>query len=73
MFSKMLFRRGPFFPSGTENWTSYDHLIKLTKVLGTELIHNYVNKFNMHTNADIIGLEEYPAQNLKMYINSKNE
>lgn len=61
MFSKMIFRRGPLFPSGTENWTSVEHLVKLTRVLGTKSITDYVKKYNMHNDIESLNLEDYPV------------
>lgn len=47
MFSKMLFRKGPFFSQNHENFTEVDHLIKLAKVLGSQPIEEYIANYNM--------------------------
>lgn len=43
MLAGMMFQREPFF-KGADN---YDQLIKIAKVLGTQDVLEYVDKFNL--------------------------
>ncbi|KAJ1553251.1 Casein kinase II subunit alpha [Cladochytrium tenue] len=43
MFAAMIFRRDPFFP-GHDN---YDQLVKIAKVLGTDELFSYLDKYNI--------------------------
>lgn len=43
MFAGMIFQKEPFF-QGKDN---YDQLVKIAKVLGTEDLYNYVEKYNV--------------------------
>ncbi|KAF7310625.1 Casein kinase II subunit alpha [Mycena chlorophos] len=43
MFASMIFRKEPFF-HGHDN---YDQLVKITKVLGTDELYAYIDKYNI--------------------------
>lgn len=43
MFAGMIFRREPFF-QGSDN---YDQLVKIAKVLGTEELYAYLDKYRL--------------------------
>jgi len=47
MFSKMIFRKGPFFAESHEDWENEEHIAKLIKVLGTEQFKEYLKKFRI--------------------------
>merc|ERR1719387_3032313 len=43
MLAGMIFQREPFF-RGADN---YDQLVKICKVLGTDCLYEYINKYNI--------------------------
>lgn len=43
MFAGMIFKREPFF-QGSDN---YDQLVKIAKVLGTEELYTYLDKYRL--------------------------
>lgn len=54
MFASMIFRKEPFF-HGHDN---YDQLVKITKVLGTDDLYSYLEKYDIDLSPefdDILG------------------
>ena len=59
MFAGMIFRKEPFF-HGHDN---YDQLVKIAKVLGTEELYNYLNKYELELDVHFDGiLGNYPKK-----------
>ncbi|KAF2750724.1 putative casein kinase [Sporormia fimetaria CBS 119925] len=70
MFASMIFRREPFF-HGSSNT---DQLVKIAKVLGTDELFDYLDKYDIELDAqydDI--LSRYPKQPWHSFINAKCE
>jgi len=70
MFASMIFRREPFF-HGHDN---YDQLVKITKVLGTDELYTYIDKYNISLDVqydEILG--RYPRINWTRFVTSENQ
>ncbi|KAI8802334.1 CMGC/CK2 protein kinase [Cladochytrium replicatum] len=70
MFASMIFRKEPFF-HGQDN---YDQLVKIAKVLGTQELFEYLDKYDIELDAhfdDILG--RYPRRPWQKFINAENE
>uniref|UniRef100_A0A7S3CI51 non-specific serine/threonine protein kinase n=1 Tax=Strombidium rassoulzadegani TaxID=1082188 RepID=A0A7S3CI51_9SPIT len=70
MFAGMIFQKEPFF-QGKDN---YDQLVKIAKVLGTDGIFSYVEKYNVTLDShydDILG--QHPKKPWSKFINHQNE
>lgn len=70
MFASMIFKKDPFF-HGSSNT---DQLVKIAKVLGTEDLFKYLEKYNLTLDAqynNILG--NYPRKPWNRFINSDNE
>lgn len=70
MFAGMIFQKEPFF-QGKDN---YDQLVKIAKVLGTNDLYAYVEKYNVTLDPhydDILGQHE--KKGWKKFINNSNE
>lgn len=60
MFAGMIFRKEPFF-HGHDN---YDQLVKIAKIMGTDELFAYIEKYEMHIDPvydDILGRYAYPS------------
>lgn len=49
MFAAMIFRKDPFF-CGHDN---YDQLVKIARVLGTEELYEYLNKYGIELDPQV--------------------
>jgi len=49
MFAAMIFRKDPFF-CGQDN---YDQLVKIARVLGTEELYDYLNKYGIELDPQV--------------------
>ncbi|KAM0790894.1 hypothetical protein ACM66B_004733 [Microbotryomycetes sp. NB124-2] len=70
MFASMIFRKEPFF-HGHDN---YDQLVKITKVLGTDELYAYLEKYNIDLSSefdDILG--RYAKKPWSRFITSENQ
>ncbi|RKP04714.1 kinase-like domain-containing protein [Thamnocephalis sphaerospora] len=70
MFASMIFRKEPFF-HGHDN---YDQLVKIAKVLGTDDLMAYVDKYDIELDShydEILG--RYPRKPWKKFVNADNE
>ncbi|OLL22712.1 Casein kinase II subunit alpha [Neolecta irregularis DAH-3] len=70
MFASMIFRKEPFF-HGHDN---YDQLVKIAKVLGTDELFLYCEKYDIELDAhydDILG--RYPRKPWQKFVNSDNQ
>jgi len=70
MFASMIFRKEPFF-HGHDN---YDQLVKITKVLGTDELYAYLEKYDIDLDAqydDILG--RYQRKPWSRFITSENQ
>ena len=70
MFAGMIFQKEPFF-QGKDN---YDQLVKIAKILGTDDLFNYVEKYNVTLDShydDILGVHQKKPWN--KFINHMNE
>ncbi|THH12933.1 hypothetical protein EW146_g7228 [Bondarzewia mesenterica] len=70
MFASMIFRKEPFF-HGHDN---YDQLVKIAKVLGTDELYAYLNKYDIELDAqyDEI-LQRYPRRSWSRFITTENQ
>ncbi|KAI9364068.1 casein kinase II subunit alpha [Pilaira anomala] len=69
MFASMIFRKEPFF-HGHDN---YDQLVKIAKVLGTDKLFAYLDKYGIKLDKlyhDILG--RYPCKPWAKFINNEN-
>jgi len=72
MFAGMIFRKEPFF-HGRDN---YDQLVKVAKVMGTEKLYSYLDKYNLELNSHYDGLlskNRYPAKSWNLFVNKDNQ
>ncbi|KAK8182981.1 kinase-like domain-containing protein [Phyllosticta paracitricarpa] len=70
MFASMIFRKEPFF-HGNSN---ADQLVKIAKVLGTEDLFDYLDKYDIELDAqydDILG--RFPKKSWHSFINAENQ
>ncbi|KAF8473569.1 kinase-like domain-containing protein [Kalaharituber pfeilii] len=70
MFASMIFRKEPFF-HGTSN---SDQLVKIAKVLGTDALFDYLDKYNIELDAqydDILG--RYPKKSWYQFVTPENQ
>ncbi|KAF8744499.1 Pkinase protein, partial [Rhizoctonia solani] len=70
MFASMIFRKEPFF-HGHDN---YDQLVKITKVLGTDELYAYLEKYDIELDAqydDILG--RYQRKPWARFVTSENQ
>ncbi|RXW16586.1 hypothetical protein EST38_g9260 [Candolleomyces aberdarensis] len=70
MFASMIFRKEPFF-HGHDN---YDQLVKITKVLGTDDLYVYIEKYNIRLDSqydELLG--RYPRKPWTRFITSENQ
>jgi len=70
MFAGMMFLMHPFF-HGRDN---YDQLVKIAKVLGTDSLFEYLNKYSLRLESqfdDILG--EYPRQKWTKFVTDENK
>ncbi|EKM83458.1 hypothetical protein AGABI1DRAFT_110117 [Agaricus bisporus var. burnettii JB137-S8] len=70
MFASMIFRKEPFF-HGHDN---YDQLVKITKVLGTDELYAYIDKYNIRLDSqydELLG--RYPRKPWTRFITQDNQ
>lgn len=70
MFASMIFRKEPFFHGSSNN----DQLVKIAKVLGTEELFDYLDKYDIELDAqydDILG--RFPKKNWHTFVNPENQ
>jgi casein kinase II subunit alpha len=71
MFASMIFKKEPFF-HGHDN---YDQLVRIAKVLGTEELYEYINKYHMEPLDprfnDILG--RHSRKRWERFVHSENE
>lgn len=70
MFAGMIFQKEPFF-QGKDN---YDQLVKIAKVLGTDELFAYVEKYNVQLDShydDILG--QHPRKPWAKFVTTQNE
>lgn len=70
MFASMIFRREPFFHGNSNS----DQLVKIAKVLGTEDLFDYLDRYDIELDAqydDI--LSRYPKKSWHSFINADNQ
>ncbi|KAL9082112.1 MAG: hypothetical protein Q9159_006703 [Coniocarpon cinnabarinum] len=70
MFASMIFRKEPFFHGNSNS----DQLVKIAKVLGTDDLFDYLDKYDIELDAqydDILG--RFPKRNWQSFVNSENQ
>ncbi|KAI6875736.1 Casein kinase II subunit [Hortaea werneckii] len=70
MFASMIFRKEPFFHGNSNS----DQLVKIAKVLGTEDLFDYLDKYDIELDAqydDILG--RFPKKSWHSFVNSDNQ
>lgn len=70
MFASMIFRKEPFFHGNSNS----DQLVKIAKVLGTEELFDYLDKYDIELDQqydDILG--RFPKKSWHSFINSDNQ
>ena len=66
----MIFKKEPFF-QGKDN---YDQLVKIAKVLGTEDLYKYIEKYGLALDNHYNGiLGNYPVKPWNKFINEENK
>ena len=70
MFASMIFRKEPFF----HGQSNADQLVKIAKVLGTEELFEYLDKYDIELDPqyDEI-LSRYPRKPWSSFVNADNE
>eukprot|EP00992_Anisonema_acinus_P013276 TRINITY_DN8651_c0_g1_i2.p1 TRINITY_DN8651_c0_g1~~TRINITY_DN8651_c0_g1_i2.p1 ORF type:complete len:324 (+),score=58.68 TRINITY_DN8651_c0_g1_i2:32-1003(+) len=70
MFAGMIFRKEPFF-HGRDN---YDQLVKIAKVLGTDELFAYLDKYSLQLSPHYDGiLSRYPKKQWPYYVTKENQ
>src|SRR6201992_1382393 len=70
MFASMIFRKEPFFHGNSNS----DQLVKIAKVLGTEELFDYLDRYDIELDAqydDILG--RFPKKAWHTFINAENQ
>jgi len=70
MFASMIFRKEPFFHGNSNS----DQLIKIAKVLGTDDLFDYLDKYDIELDGqydDILG--RFPKKSWHTFVNSENQ
>lgn len=70
MFASMIFRKEPFFHGNSNS----DQLVKIAKVLGTEDLFDYLDKYEIELDAqydDILG--RFPKKNWNTFVTTENQ
>jgi casein kinase II subunit alpha len=70
MFASMIFRKEPFFHGNSNT----DQLVKIAKVLGTDDLFEYLDKYDIELDAqydDILG--RFPKKNWHGFITAENQ
>jgi len=70
MFASMIFRKEPFFHGNSNS----DQLVKIAKVLGTEDLFDYLDKYDIELDQqydDILG--RFPKKSWHSFINTENQ
>ncbi|KAL8998592.1 MAG: hypothetical protein Q9188_006067 [Gyalolechia gomerana] len=70
MFASMIFRKEPFFHGNSNS----DQLVKIAKVLGTDHLFEYLDKYDIELDAqydDILG--RFPKKNWHGFVNADNQ
>lgn len=70
MFASMIFRKEPFFHGNSNS----DQLVKIAKVLGTDHLFEYLDKYDIELDAqydDILG--RFPKKNWHGFVNAENQ
>jgi len=71
MFAGMIFRKEPFF-KGNDN---YDQLVLIARVLGTEELFNYLEKYNLDLDAyfdGVLSRDRYPKKPWVKFVTGDN-
>lgn len=67
LFAGILFLKEPFF-AGQDN---YEQLVKIAKVVGTDEIYEYMDKFDLEMNENI-HMGQYPKKPFARFVNDQN-
>jgi len=70
MFASMIFRKEPFFHGNSNS----DQLVKIAKVLGTEDLFDYIDKYDIDLDTqydDILG--RFPKKSWHSFVNAENQ
>ena len=70
MFASMIFRKEPFFHGNSNS----DQLVKIAKVLGTEDLFDYLDRYDIELDAqydDVLG--RFPKKSWQSFITSENQ
>lgn len=70
MFASMIFRKEPFFHGNSNS----DQLVKIAKVLGTDALFEYLDKYDIELDAqydDILG--RFPKKSWHGFVNAENQ
>ena len=70
MFASMIFRKEPFFHGNSNS----DQLVKIAKVLGTDDLFEYLDKYDIELDAqydDILG--RFPKKTWHAFVNTDNQ
>merc|ERR1712038_1667762 len=71
MYAGMIFRREPIF-KGNDN---HDQLVKIARILGTESLFDYLDKYNLTLHEvfdNLLSREKYQRQPWTRFINDTN-
>jgi casein kinase II subunit alpha len=70
MYASIIFRKEPFFHGNSNS----DQLVKIAKVLGTEDLFDYLDKYEIELDQqydDILG--RFPKKNWQSFVNADNQ
>ena len=69
MFASMIFRKEPFFHGNSNS----DQLVKIAKVLGTDDLFEYLDKYDIELDAQYDILGRFPKKNWHGFVNAENQ
>jgi casein kinase II subunit alpha len=70
MFASMIFRKEPFFHGNSNS----DQLVKIAKVLGTEELFEYLDKYDIELDSQYDDLlSRYPKKPWHSFVNAENQ
>lgn len=69
MLASMIFKKEPFFHGNSNT----DQLVKIARVLGTDELDRYLEKYNIELGPEYEDMGTYPARPWSRFFNSENE
>lgn len=68
MFASIIFKKEPFFHGNSNT----DQLVKIARVLGTDSLYKYLNKYDIHLSSEYEDFGTYPRRPWSKFTNTEN-